>query len=404
MQQKMEKENGFTINSTTTPSSSALEEYMIEDTWLTVLDYLQLSDVYNLLPTSKKIFSMIDTETAYERRARFMYPLSTIQPNNISKYKRQEEEEEKQEQNQQTGEEIDDSDKPWKRLLQDGNGKNGLYVKTLHKVSYCLDNNEMNMFYVNSIRYMIWDKQEKTISLIIEAFGHEDLRTGLTTSLFRLSTTLAAYITGRTTTTTVTKIDPIRTKSFVPIGSPALWFIDQSDMFRDKHDLCQLVYPEEVFCHPGNEYKFTYNGSPTIEGSDYECVTFLKPTEVQPLERMFRIAPGTGTDNSNNCQFVPREEEEEEGTTTDEGQSATATSSSSPDTSSSPSSSSSSSLSRWWMKPSNILEWSGVNIPDRFRRLHEQGRWGNPAGTVPVSARQPRTQNELFEYITMGFE
>lgn len=326
-------------------SSSVLEGYMVEDTWLLVLDYLELADVYSLLSTSKTISVIVDSEKAYERRARSTYPTSTLQPHNLCKYNEQIDGQ-KTGNNHMNSVNVNNDDrtshhveeKPcWKELVRDFNGKNGFYVRRIDNRVSNWTSNGAHWSYVNSIRYMIWDRREKSISLIAENFGYDDIGVNLTTSVFRLTNNNKNE--DCDSLTTATRIYPIRTETLEQEACSGITRIlpgsGEELFFQNKHRLCKIVFAEDAFSHSNCTYKFTFDGDPKSKGGGYGCTTFLYPSEVQSLKGLFNTT--VDADSSSICQFVQRED----------------------------------SSSSWWLKPSNVLDWPNVNLPPFIRRHWE---------------------------------
>jgi hypothetical protein len=83
----------------------------------------------------------------------------------------------------------------WKTLVKDDNAKNGYYRLQLNAVSYGLCNSEEDdVFYVNMIRSIAWDKKEKQIILEVEAFGEDDMSEASSASIYRIVRTTRGVI------------------------------------------------------------------------------------------------------------------------------------------------------------------------------------------------------------------
>lgn len=158
----------------------------------------------------------------------------------------------------------------WKSLVKDDNSRGGFYVLEKLVVSEWMHNHG-GAFYINAIRCLIWDRQSRTVSIIIEAFGDSDLRDAHTTNLFQLH--------------------PPREKRLVSFS--------QSYIVNTKtYKLCILRFPDTYF-KPGYSYMFTYDGSSTAYTSDYEGVCFL--SSFKSLNQLFSL-------QQQNCCFCSRDE------------------------------------------------------------------------------------------------
>jgi hypothetical protein len=267
------------------------------DVWSAILDFLQVSDLYGLVATNKEIRSIVDQDSTYERLAKRKFPVQLL---DITQY-----------------------DNSWKKLLQDDNAKNGYYRLELNAVSYCSrEGIAWGMFYVNKIRSIAWDRQKNHIILEVEAFGENDLRIAPPTSIFRLDpengTGAAVHL-------------PHYMHSW---RQPVVY----QQQGRDSHQLCR-IHLEAGWFPPGYSYKFTYNGSRTIRGSDYDCITFLSKSQFPSLPELFDLQREQGLQGGKlgRCEFVSR---------------------------SAP------------LLPSNVMDWEGVLLPQDIKERHRRGEWG----------------------------
>jgi hypothetical protein len=265
------------------------------DVWSVILDFLQVSDLYGLLATNKEIRSVVDQESTYERLAKHKFPMPLL---DITQYE----------------------NNSWKKLLQDDNAKNGYYRLELNALSYCSrEGIAWGKYYVNKIRAIAWDKKENRIILEVEAFGEDDLRTASTTSIFRVDSE--------------------------PNGGAAVRLFDWRQPILERypggnsHQLCR-IHRDATWFPPGYSYKFTYNGSRTIQGSDYDCITFLSKSQFPSLPELFDLQREQGPKDGGKlgrCEFVSR---------------------------SAP------------LVPSNVMDWKGVLLPQDVRERHLRGEWG----------------------------
>ena len=263
------------------------------DVWSAILDFLQVSDLYGMVATNKEIRSIVDRDSTYERLAKHKFPIQLL---DITQYE-------------------DDS---WKKLLQNDNAKNGYYRMELNPVSYCSrEGIAWGTFYVNKIRSIAWDRQENQIILEVEAFGENDLRTAVTTTIFRINPENKGA--------TVRMYDWWQPVQVYPGG--------------DSHQLCR-IHMDATWFPPGYSYKFTYNGSRTIQGSDYDCITFLSKSQFPSLPELFdlqREERSLQGGTLGRCEFVSR---------------------------SAP------------LLPSNVMDWEGVLLPQDIKERHRRGEWG----------------------------
>jgi hypothetical protein len=223
------------------------------DIWVQILTHVQLSDFLILLTINKILREwLMQEEELYLRLfASLKYPADTI---DIHRYSQS-----------------------WKSLLQDDNARGGCYVLTNLTVSEWFYNSHPSIatthFYINAIRYVVWDRESQNISIIIEAYGNHDLRDTHTTTIFK------EYL------------DTLNVTRYLPHSYHYL--IDQAG-----HKLCVLNFSEHIF-NPGRacDFWFTYSGSEDTEGSDYRCVPFLRcePT----LKDTFNLS-------SSECEFRPK--------------------------------------------------------------------------------------------------
>jgi hypothetical protein len=289
------------------------------DVLCVVLEFVTRPDLGNLISTNKKLQAMLDDELVYEHFARHKYPSNTLV---VSRYR------------------------SWKELLKDDNAKNGAYMLQGERAAVPIEQrswklpappsqqlppvaiakwrmNNSSAAYFNSVKNIMWDRHLNHIVITVEAFGARDLRTAVTTSFFRVHGL------------------PIPPRAIL---LRPLFILECSKHNSPTYQLCQFYFQASDF-RPGCAYKYTYNGSPTIRGSDYECVTFLGrlafPTS---LKELFTL-------DKENCSFI-----------------------SVPSTCS----------RRVPQSPSNILDWN-VTLPRQVSELHKMGGWGTPR-TVP-----PRT-------------
>ena len=280
------------------------------DIWISIIECLEVFDFLNLLALNRDIHSIVDRDLVYERLARRKFPTSTLElsygnanapplPNHPYQ--------------------------SWKELLKDDNARNGYYQLDLPNALCRWRMNRSDQFYIAAIRSMAWDRWTRHIILTIEAFGHFDLRRAEDTSIFRVNPI------------------PVPPRAIrLPLASVDYGGVS---LFHDSpsHQLCRQLYAEDLF-RPGHTYKFTYAGSSTIRGSDYECATFLDKGDFRSLQELFSLA-------QENCHFVSRnprnvEQEQQPGL----------------------------------IFPSNILEWPDVVLPEAIKRLHRRGEWGAVQG------------------------
>jgi hypothetical protein len=264
------------------------------DVWSAILDFLQVSDLYGLVVTNKEIRSIVDQDSTYELLAKRRFPIELL---DITQYE----------------------NNSWKKLLEDDNAKNGYYRLELNAISYCSrEGITWGMFYVNKMRSIAWDRQENQIILEVEAFGENDLRTASTTSIFRLN--------------------PPEDKKGAAVclydwRQPVLVYPGGNN-----HKLCR-IHMDATWFPPGYSYMFTYNGSRTIQGSDYDCITFLSNSQFPSLPELFDLQRERGLQGGKlgRCEFVSR---------------------------SAP------------LLPSNVMDWEGVLLPQGIRERHRRGEWG----------------------------
>jgi hypothetical protein len=267
------------------------------DVWSAILEFLQVSDLYGLMATNKEIFSIVDQDSTYDRLAKRKFPLQLL---DITQY-----------------------ENSWKKLLQDDNAKNGYYRLELNALSYCSrEGIAWDAYYVNKIRSIAWDRQENHIILEVEAFGEHDLRIATPTSIFRLH---PDYGIG----------GAVHLPHYMYPGRQPLVYQQQGS--DSQHQLCRIHLEARRF-RPGHSYKFTYNGSRTIQGSDYDCTTFLSKSEFPSLPELFdlqreKIQGG----QLGCCEFVSR---------------------------SAP------------LVPSNVMDWEGVLLPQDIKERYRRGEWG----------------------------
>lgn len=222
-----------------------------DDAWLHFLPFVTIADVASLMRTCTTVRrTLVSMEDIIWRLfAELTYPAETLL--------------------------VQQYDNSWKDLLQDDNAKGGFYMLTSRTVStwdynvYQDDEHHHldvhTRIYVNSIEHVIWDKQERTVSLVIEAFGHTDLRGAETTTIFQH----------------VHPPGEFNSATFAPIASHYL-------INREGYKLCVVSYEQTIFESPSNiTYYFTYNGSDSNAGSDYPCVEFL--VNVASLKELFSL-------------------------------------------------------------------------------------------------------------------
>lgn len=296
------------------------------DIWTAIAGFLERLDLYSLLTTNKQIHSTVDQDVIYEQFAKRKFPFHLL---DISLY-----------------------ENSWKMLLQDDNARNGYYRLQLNAVTFSLGNSDQ-MFYVDIIRSIAWDRKENQIILEFEAFG-ENLREASTTAFFRVSPSLVAL-----------PLPP----GAIPLVKIACENYAYSGPF---HQLCRIYLDATQFI-PGYTYKFSYSGSQTFRGNDYHCFTFLAGSDFRSLPELFEMsslqerltelttimrssagyyrpvdadfverhrrdmAPRKTIQPSGNCDFVSR---------------------------STP------------LQPSNLLEWKGFPLPQGLRERHDHGAWG----------------------------
>jgi hypothetical protein len=121
-----------------------------EDLWLDIVPFVNVVDVASLLTTCTTLTKTLKSKECAICRllAERKYPEETLH--------------------------VDQYDNSWRDLLEDDNAKGGVYVLTTRTASYLKNKRVVGRLYVTSIEHLIWDKQERTVSLVIEAFGHDD--------------------------------------------------------------------------------------------------------------------------------------------------------------------------------------------------------------------------------------
>mmetsp|Transcript_30875 Transcript_30875/g.51010 ORF Transcript_30875/g.51010 Transcript_30875/m.51010 type:complete len:275 (+) Transcript_30875:23-847(+) len=232
------------------------------DLWWHLLPFVSLLDATSLMSTCKKVEAVISDDSVYRIFAEQKYPADTLQPD-------------------------EHYDQSWRRLLQDDNAKGGCYVLKIHAVSRWRHNAMLpGVFYINSVRYLIWDRSTRKVHVAIEAFGSNDLRAADRTTICR-----ACH-----GNDTERRLPPLQATDSLQCES-SVYVVN-----KRTYQLCVLHFPQVYFEFPtfgwGYSYYFTYNGSPTIRGSDYECVPFLR--NFNSLKEVFSL-------EQENCSFRPRD-------------------------------------------------------------------------------------------------
>lgn len=292
------------------------------DIWTTIAGFLVVLDLYNLLATNKEIHSTVDQDVIYEQFAKRKFPLYLL---DRSVY-----------------------ENSWKKLVQDDNARNGYYRLQLNAVSFWRRNSNQ-MFYVNMIRTIAWDRQTNQIILEVEAFGENDLRGAFATTFFR--------------------VNPI------PVPPRAIPLVnircENYECNGPSHKLCRLYLDATQF-RPGHTYKFTYSGSATIRGSDYECVSFLSRAEFRSLPDLFEMPSlqerlkkitttmrSSGYDGPIDADFVECQRREFASRMTIQP------------------SGNCDFVSRWTpLQPSNVLNWQFLTLPQAIARRQSRAEWG----------------------------
>lgn len=205
--------------------------------WSLIISYLELSNLSDLCLVCKAFRSLCDSETAYGIWAHQRYPIDTIHPS--------------------------DYNNTFKALLQDDNARGGMYVMEKLVVSEWVYNSNpvlrsQDLFYVNAIRYLIWDRLSQEVSVVFEAFGNRDLRPG-STSVLKFQSRRQMFQSGH-------RMLPAETEDY--IVTPTYQF-------------CRLRCQEERF-HGLGRYFFRYGGNFV----DYPLTEFLEVME--SLQSTFR--------------------------------------------------------------------------------------------------------------------
>jgi hypothetical protein len=313
----------------TDPSSTTTyPNVFLFDVLCVVLEFATRADLGSLISTNKKLRAMLDDELVYEQLARRKYPPNTL---DVSRYR------------------------SWKELLKDDNAKNGAYMLKGERAAGQRSSklpavplppvaiakwrmNNSYTAYFSSVKNIVWDRHLNHIVITVEAFGARDLRSAVTTSFFRVHGL------------------PIPPRAII---LRPLFILECSKHNSPTYQLCQFYFSASDF-RPGCAYKYTYNGSPTIRGSDYECVTFLGrlafPTS---LKELFTL-------DKEHCSFIPV---------------------------------SSTSSRRVPQSPSNIMDWN-VTLPRQVSELHKVGGWGTPRTVPPRSSSSSSSSNNSISSTT----
>jgi hypothetical protein len=217
----------------------------------------------------------------------------------------------------------------WKELLQDDNAKNGYYRMQLNAVSFLRINSD-HRFYVNMIRSIAWDREENQIILEVEAFGENDLPRPSRASFYRIDTTSA----GAQALFPLVN-DRIRCEHYEHNGS--------------SHQLCR-IYMDATAFRPGPSYTYRY-----AKRKDFGRCTFLDAGLFQSLPDLFALGMPRGVQERKRKRAAELP----------------------PEASMAPSRGRCDFVS--WstpLRPSNVLEWKGVSLPQAIRDRHDRGAWG----------------------------
>ena len=274
----------------TSPSTnSAFVEYLPGDLCYKIVDYLPLKDLPSLLSLNRQCQELFANEDVFAQFARQRYPADTL---NLIPYQGS-----------------------WKRLLQDDNAENGLYLRTMFVLSEWRENRSYPTYhYLNAIRCMIWDRKSREVHIGIEAFGNQDLRPAGPTTIFQVRKRghrRTRFLGQRTLFRRLVGLqDPeieerqVETKAIIQLSPPGPF---------QCHDLCLLTFDDQWFNEPDCQYLFTYNGSAHTGGSDYECKLFLHDSSSSasssssPLREYFQLGYSKSVVGINHCEFVPRD-------------------------------------------------------------------------------------------------
>mmetsp|Transcript_33436 Transcript_33436/g.77060 ORF Transcript_33436/g.77060 Transcript_33436/m.77060 type:complete len:297 (+) Transcript_33436:129-1019(+) len=200
----------------------------------------------------------------------------------------------------------------WRAMLLDGNAKNGVYVLDRNARSGWKFNGN-HRYYTNAVISILVDRS--IIGLVVMGLGHADLRDAGKTSVFRVEGESEEAAT------------PDRATKLVNV---AVDRVENQPGFK----LCVIHFHQKDFL-PHYEYRFTYNGSRTHRGSDYDCDVFLKANEVAWVRQCLRYR--------DQFRFVSR------------GGLANA-------------------IHQHWKEHNGDTFWNSV--PQPIRQLHEQSSWG----------------------------
>jgi hypothetical protein len=288
------------------------------DIWTAIATFLERLDLYSLLTTNKEIHSMVDQDVICEQFAQRKFPLYLL---DLSLY-----------------------ENSWKMLLQDDNAKNGYYRLQVNAVSFSQIRNSDEMFYVNIIRSIAWDRKENLIILEFEAFG-ENLRAASTIDFFRVNPSLLLALILPSFSIPLVKS---RCENYAHSGP--------------SHQLCRIYLDATQFI-PGYTYKFAYSGSHMFRGSDYHCFSFLAGRDFRSLPELFEMPSlqerlkelttmmrSSGYNGPIDADFVERQRRDiASGKTIQQSGNCDFVSRSTP------------------LRPSNVFEWKGVPLPQRLQ-------------------------------------
>eukprot|EP00541_Cyclophora_tenuis_P001531 CAMPEP_0116578944 /NCGR_PEP_ID=MMETSP0397-20121206/21989_1 /TAXON_ID=216820 /ORGANISM="Cyclophora tenuis, Strain ECT3854" /LENGTH=299 /DNA_ID=CAMNT_0004108393 /DNA_START=51 /DNA_END=950 /DNA_ORIENTATION=+ len=269
------------------------------DGWMNVLPFLTLPDVATLTRCCKDVRDVLSDDVVYSQFARLQYPPETLE---IGSYG------------------------SWKDLVKDDNAEAGIRVLNVNAVSEWHYNKKLGrrLFYVNSVRLMVWDRRARSISLLVEAYGNTDLRTAHTTSIFRVNGDADVRVVHLPFPMSERRHPPGRVLERSTCR-------DHTDIANvPSYKLCFLHFPESSFA-PTTEpvrYMFTYNGSRGLEGTDYPCVDLT--TNFTCLKELFSV--------ENGAKFCARDSFE--------------------------------------VGPSDVKQWEVSTIPESILARRDRGEWG----------------------------
>jgi len=336
------------MESTTHSQGSPCLETWLLDLSYHVVDFLELKDLPCLFAVSREIHGLLYQGATFEIFARRKFPVETLQ---LSSY-----------------------GGSWKRLLQDDNSENGVYLRRMFVLSEWRYNRKyQDLHYINAIRCMVWDRREQRVHIGIEAFGNRDLRPASRTSIFQLRIQPRRLGQRPATNSSSSRRRPPSLPELerrLTVSS-----VHAQEVFhpiRSSHDLCLLSMEDHWFEAPGCEYRFIYNGSLDSSGSDYECKNFLQ--NCSSLRECFELGPSSKVEGVNHCEFVSRDAP--------------------------------------LLAPSDVNEWPSLMcppedekaalqyfmdwlLPSSIRSLHARGQWGAVPSNSSKTSDLPLTANNL---------